>query len=142
MSVHTVHADNPHRHRLRPRDCEEQPLLRSKRRRTLRLVVHGPGVLVYLLSDLSVVGVHLCPCEFTTVSSVRKDRRVVATLTRSRGKSADRPRRRASADDFAKSLVVGVRACVCARWNGSDRAVRVCVCADLWAILKMPDLGL
>lgn len=53
--------------------AKEQPLLRSKRRRTLRSVVHGFGVLVSPLRSVCNRRVHLCSCEFTIVS-VRKIR--------------------------------------------------------------------
>lgn len=146
MSVHTVHSDNPHRHlrRLRPRDCrgaaaapkQTTPHSTVGRSRTR-------SVLVYLLR--SVWSARIC-----APANSRQSRRYVKIGASSRRSFARAPisRRpnvrelRASAD-FAKLLVVGVRAW----WNVSDRAVCVCVCmrvcvcecVDLWAILKMSD---
>lgn len=136
--------------------AEEQPPLRSKRRRTLRSVVRGSGVLVSPLRSL--VGACIqCPCEsFTHDYRRRYVRSERANLFPAWRDGGPRRGRRESAD-FAKitrgwlcvclcvCMCVRTRACLCGCMCVCTRA-RVCPCggnisivivcvyvrADLW----------
>ena len=146
MFTPTTPTADPHSTAADLEIAEEQPPFRSKRRRTLRSVVRGIGVLVHPFSS-DPVDVH-----FVSLRIHIRQRRYVKSRSRSfhppeETTVLDEEKSAKTRSRFCKiasewlsvwvymrvSACMPVSVCVCVWWDISVVIVR-CVRADLWAI--------